>query len=479
MKRQGLTNRLPEGLVRGPWLVRAVVVIVASSLFVTAAFVGAAPAAWGVLNSHDVTPVSLPLFEGLASRSQILDVNGVQIGVFESENSQPLAIEDVPVDVIAALLAVEDAGFYKHKGVNVRALVRATLANFQYSSSRQGASTITQQVVKNEFLAGMERDGRYKILQARYAVMLEKQVPKSKIIERYLNTVYFGNNAYGLQAAAEVYFGKRVRDLTLVEGAFLAGLVRAPSSYDPIRNPEQSKRRFGQVLERLVETELITSEQSQQFSETWQVPETLKNIPEQQVRRSYFSEMVRDYLLNKSDILGATYQERFNRLYRGGLRIHTTLDSKAQSLAEAAVKKQLPANKAGVTAAMVSVDNATGAVRAVVGGPGFTAGRSEVNLAVRRRQTGSSIKVFILAAALEAGAQPKDLIDGTLPCTFPNPGLPEEPFKITQGVSRPISTLEQQTWLSINCAYARLSQIVGLERLVQMVYRLSGSPYLS
>ena len=479
MKRRALIDRLPTSLARGPWLLRSVIVVVASSLFLAAALVGAAPAAWGLLNSHDLTPVSLPLFEGLASRSQILDVNGVQIGVFESENSQPLAIEDVPVDVIAALMAVEDAGFYEHKGVNLRALVRATLANFQYSTSRQGASTITQQVVKNEFLAGMERDGRYKILQARYAVMLEKQVPKSKIIERYLNTVYFGNNAYGLQAAAEVYFGKRVRDLSLVEGAFLAGLVRAPSSYDPIRNPEQSKRRFEQVLERLVETELITAEQLEQFSDTWQVPETLKNIPELQVRRSYFSEMVRDYLLNKSDILGPTYQERFNRLYRGGLRIHTTLDSKAQFLAEAAVKKQLPSNKAGITAALVSVDNASGAVRAVVGGPGFTAGRSEVNLALRRRQTGSSIKVFILAAALEAGAQPKDLIDGTLPCTFPNPGLPEEPFKITQGVSRPISTLEQQTWLSINCAYARLSQIVGLERLVQMVYRLSGSPYLS
>lgn len=479
MKLRGLQARLPAGLARGPWLVRSVVVIVASALFVASALVGAAPAAWGVLNSHDLTPISLPLFEGLASRTQILDVNGVQIGVFESENSQPLAIEDVPVDVIAALLAVEDAGFYEHKGVNLRALVRATLANFQYSSSRQGASTITQQVVKNEFLAGMERDGRYKILQARYAAMLEKQVPKSKIIERYLNTVYFGNNAYGLQAASEVYFGKRVTELSLVEGAFLAGLVRAPSSYDPIRNPEQSRRRFSQVLERLVETELITTDQSTDFSETWQIPETIKNIPEQQVRRSYFSEMVRDYLLNKSDILGSTYQDRFNRLYRGGLRIHTTLDSRAQSLAEQAVKKQLPANKTGITSALVSVDNASGAVRAVVGGPGFTAGRNEVNLALRRRQTGSSIKVFILAAALEAGAQPKDLIDGTLPCTFPNPGLPEEPFKITQGVSQPVSTLEQQTWLSINCAFARLSQIVGLERLVQMVYRLSGSPYLS
>ena len=104
MKCRALIDRLPTSLARGPWLLRSVVVVVASSLFLAAALVGAAPAAWGVLNSHDLTPVSLPLFEGLASRSQILDVNGVQIGVFESENSQPLAIEDVPVDVIAALL---------------------------------------------------------------------------------------------------------------------------------------------------------------------------------------------------------------------------------------------------------------------------------------------------------------------------------------------------------------------------------------
>jgi penicillin-binding protein 1A len=132
-----------------------------------------------------------------------------QIGVFELENSQPLDIGSVPDIVVAAVLAVEDSGFYQHKGVNLRALVRATLANFQYSSGRQGASTITQQVVKNEFLAGLPRDGRYKILQARYAVILEKNVSKAQIVERYLNTVFFGNNAYGIQAAADVYFQKR------------------------------------------------------------------------------------------------------------------------------------------------------------------------------------------------------------------------------------------------------------------------------
>ena len=121
-------------------------------------------------------------------------------------------------------LALEDSEFKNHKGVNLRAFTRAVLSNSR-GGSKQGASTITMQVVKNEFLAGLERDGRYKVLQARYATMLEKEVPKKLILERYLNTIYLGNNTYGLQAAAEVYFGKDVRELTMLDGAFLAGLI--------------------------------------------------------------------------------------------------------------------------------------------------------------------------------------------------------------------------------------------------------------
>jgi penicillin-binding protein 1A len=151
------------------------VALVASSLVLTGAIVGAAPQVWRALNAHQETPVALPTFSGLSTRTRIMGVADKQIGVFELENSQPLDIGSVPDVVVAAVLAVEDSGFYRHKGVNLRALVRATLANFQYSTGRQGASTITQQVVKNEFLAGLPRDGRYKILQARYAVMLEKK----------------------------------------------------------------------------------------------------------------------------------------------------------------------------------------------------------------------------------------------------------------------------------------------------------------
>ncbi|MSZ96832.1 MAG: penicillin-binding protein 1A, partial [Actinobacteria bacterium] len=213
------------------WFMRLGVALVASALLLTGVVVGAAPYAWDMLHSHKETPIVLPTFGGLATRSRIMGIANTQIGVFELENSQPLTIDQVPDHVVAALLAVEDEGFQKHKGVNLRALVRATLANFQYSGGRQGASTITQQVVKNEYLAGLPRDGRYKILQARYAVMLEKVVPKAQIVERYLNTVFFGNNAYGIQAAADVYYQKKVADLTLAEAGFLAGLVRAPSTF--------------------------------------------------------------------------------------------------------------------------------------------------------------------------------------------------------------------------------------------------------
>lgn len=460
------------------WTMRLAVALVGGAMLITGVVVGAAPQAWRAVNAHSEVPVKLPGFSGLATRTRILDVNGNQVGVFEFENSQPLSIDQVPEQVVAALLAVEDSGFMRHKGVNLRALVRATLANFQYSSGRQGASTITQQVVKNEYLSGLPRDGRYKILQARYAVMLEKMVPKKLIIERYLNTVFFGNNAYGIQAAAEVYFGAKVAELSLAQAGFLAGLVRAPSTYDPIRRPEQARRRFIQVLDRFVETNLMTREVADATLSSFVIPETVSNVPQQSTSRSYFSEMVRDYLLNKSTILGPTYRDRFNALYRGGITVTTTLDASMQAKAEKASRQRLPSNKTGVQTAMVSLDTTTGALRAVVGGPGFAAGRNEINLALRRRQTGSSIKMFVLTAALEAGAQASDLIDGTLPCTLPNPGLPSEPFKITQGVSHPIAALDEQTWLSINCAYARLAQIVGLNRLVNVVYRLASSTYL-
>ncbi|MEO5724242.1 MAG: penicillin-binding transpeptidase domain-containing protein, partial [Ilumatobacteraceae bacterium] len=285
----------------------------------------------------------------------------------------------------------------------------------------------------------------------------------------------FGNNAYGLQAAAEVYYGKNVEDLTMIEGAFLAGLVRSPSGYDPIRKPERSRARFKQVTTRLVDVGLISAAQGDDLAANYVLPDRVHGIPTADTTLTYYSVALREYLLQKANFLGPDEQSRANLLYRGGLRIHTTLDPALQASAEAA-QAVMPANSAGITSAIVSLDTSTGAIRAMVGGKGFTRD-NQTNMALAPRQTGSSIKLFILSAALQAGAQPTDLIDGRRGCVLPT-GDPKKPFIINGGEAGSIAPLNQQTWLSINCAFARLTQIVGLNRMVDTVYRMAHSDYL-
>ena len=454
------------------------VVIVAGAMLVSTVVVGIAPRLWRIANAHSETPVELPDFIPLSQRSYVYDRDGNEIAVYELENSQPIAFADIPEHVVAAFVAVEDNEFWVHHGVNARSFVRALLSNFASDSPRQGASTITMQVVKNDFMAGFERDGRYKLLQLVYAVRLEKELAKTDIMERYLNTVFFGNNSYGIAAAAETYFGKFVSELTFPEAAFLAGLVRAPTSYDPINRPERSRARFIQVLDRLVADELMTEDEATEVLDTFVIPERINNIPTRNIERTYFSETVRDLLLNESDLLGTTYEERYTALYRGGLRIYTTLDADLQQAAETA-RDELPDTAEGFDAAITSIETSTGAVRALVGGRGFIPQQNEVNLALAPSQTGSSIKIFILSAAIQAGASPDDILDGTLPCELPNIGNNIEPtFVIRNGVSGGVATLREHTYRSINCAFARLSQIVGLDRVVDTTYRMAASDFL-
>ena len=459
------------------WLPRLALVVAAGALLLSAAVVAVAPRLWAVANSHEEEPVELPEFEPLAQRTYVYDVEGNEIALYELENSQPIKMKDIPPQVIEAFLLVEDTEFFEHDGVNIRSLVRATLSNFASDAPQQGASTITMQVVKNDYLAGLERDGRYKLLQMHYARMLEKELTKEEILERYLNTVFFGNNAYGIQAAAETYFAKSANDLTFVEAAFLAGLVRSPSGFDPINEPERSRARWLQVIERLVDEGLYTETEGEQLAEDFVLPSRVRSLPDRSYERTYFTEALRDYLLNRTDILGDTYQERYNQLFRGGLRIHTTLDATLQQLAEQA-RNELPDTFQGFDASLVSLDSTSGAIRVMVGGRGFVPNEREVNMALSPRQTGSSIKLFIVAAAVQAGAQPGDVLDGIRGCAFPNPGGVPDPFVIRGGVSGFVGTLQEHTTRSINCAFARLSQIVGLNRVVDTIYRMAASPYL-
>ena len=459
------------------WLSRLALIAMAAALLFGAVIVAVLPRVWGAANSWEGTPVALVPFQPLSRRTEVYDRDNNMIATFQRQNSQPIAFAEIPETVRSAFLAVEDREFYEHNGVNARSLFRATLSNVASEGPQQGASTITMQVAKNEFLAGLERDFRYKVLQIHYAMMLEHEYTKDEIFERYLNTVFFGNNAYGIQAAAEAYFGKTAPELTFIESVFLAGLVRSPSGYDPIDNPERSRARFAQVLDGLVANGGMTEAEAE-AAITFEVPVRALSInDEQAMPRTYYTEALTEYLLRRSDILGATYEQRFAALYRGGLRIHTTLTPYLQTKAEEA-HDVLPPTAQGFDAAVVSLETGSGAIVAMVGGSGFVPGENEVNMALAPRQTGSSQKIFILAAALQAGATPEDIIDGRRPCVLPNPGDPSDPFEISDAASREPDTLRAMTWASINCAYARLAQIVGLNRMVNMTYRLAESPYL-
>ncbi len=452
-------------------------VIASGALLIVAIVIAVAPRVWSAANAHSEDPVVLPNFEPLAQRTYVYDADGNEIAVYELENSQPIKFADIPDTVVQAFLIVEDKEFFNHEGVNVRSLFRATLSNFASDAPQQGASTITMQVVKNDFLAGLERDGRYKLLQIQYAKRLEKEMPKEFILERYLNTVFFGNNAYGIQAAAETYFGKTAADLDFLEATFLAGLVRSPSGFDPINEPERSRARWIQVLDRLVTEEIITRDDADFLETDFVLPERVKVIPGREYSRSYFTEALRDYLLNISDILGDTYEQRYNQLFRGGLRIHTTLKPGMQVAAETA-RNLLPGTNEGFDAAIVSLDSQSGAIRVMVGGRGFEPGERELNMALSPRQTGSSIKYFILAAAIQAGAQAGDQIDGRRGCALPS-GDPSKPiFQINGGVAGFVGNLRDIAARSINCGFARMSQIVGLNRVVDTTYRMASSPYL-
>ena len=194
-----------------------------------------------------------------------------------------------------------------------------------------------------------ERTIKTKVIEATLARRLEKKMGKKYVLEQYLNAVYFGNNAYGLQSAAEVYFGKSIEQLTMLEGAFLGGMIRNPTDYDPFVRPERARFRFRQALDRLVAVHRLTPAEAEADNAQFVLPTAPQRPPQLAVARSYFTEAVKDYLLNDSTILGATYQERYNKLFRGGLRIYTTEDLYLEAFARDAHDQILPPTRPAST----------------------------------------------------------------------------------------------------------------------------------
>jgi penicillin-binding protein 1A len=462
---------------------RLALVVIASGVMLALA-VGALAVPARLLDkagSGDPGPISL---RPLAQRSYMYAADGSVLAVLrEEENRQSVPLDTVPQHVISAILAVEDAGFWVHEGFDVRGMLRAFRANVEQGGISQGGSTITQQLIKLDVL-GNEQTLDRKIEEIVLASRLEKMMTKEEILDRYVNTVYFGNHAYGIQAAAETYFGVNAKDLNPGQAALLAGLIRNPVSYNPIRYPERAAQRLDVALERLVAVRALTEAEADYWKAATPVPTAVHNLLPR--ANDYFASAVEQQLL-ADERLGKTPEERRNAVYFGGLKVFTTYSPAAQAQAQAARDQNLPLVN-GVfpagsdpatgkprfgSAAVVSVVPKNGAIPYMVAGPGFK--NYKYNLVTQnKRQTGSSFKTFVLATAMERGLSPEDQIDGTGPCLFANPTGTPDPYPAENfgGSTRGVGTITTQTLGSVNCAYVRLGLIVGLNNVVNMAQRL-------
>lgn len=423
-------------------------------------------------------------FRDYAVRSQVFAANGELLATLHGpENREPIPLAEMPDTIKQAVLSVEDAQFYEHGGVNPRGLVRALVQNVQSGKVEQGGSTITQQLVKKALLSD-DRVLDRKTKEAALAIRLEGQISKDEILELYLNTVYFGSGAYGVKAAAETYWGKPASDLTWADSALLASMISNPVENDPILHPKKAQEERRLALDRMVANEVITREQATAFAASPLPTGKCTGVSgprpadcgtiDQPPPDSYFVEEVKQQLLADTR-LGATYEERYAMVFGGGLRVYTTLDPVAQAAAQWAHDTTFPANvrseadSKGITTAMVSLDNATGGVRALVGGPGFENFKYDIATHEPGRQTGSTFKTFVILTALEQGVQPDDTIDGG--GSWPNKGSTPDPYVIT-GTG---GTLTGVTAASSNGAFVRLGQTVGLDNVVDLAQRLGVS----
>jgi len=426
--------------------------------------------------------------------TRVVDSTGGEIATFRRfDTSFPVARADIPPVLVDAVLAMEDRRFYDHNGVDSRGVLRALTADLQGGRYVEGASTITQQYVRLVY-TGDERTLGRKLREAVLAGRVEKELSKDEILFRYLSRAYFGSGAYGVGAAAETYFRKPVRNVTLSEAALLAGLLSSPSSFDPRTNPSEAESQRTRALDKMRDQGRITPGQHAEASAQRVVkvdngvikgePATLVYpAQESQTRYPWFGDYVRGYLLAR---YGA------EMVYQGGLRVETSVDPGLQAKAEAAVTATLRGTQAPLDMALTSIDPRTGLVRAMVGGRDFA--KSQVNLALGTcpdqpvpvkgdgpvcvagggsgRQPGSSFKPFTLAAAFEQGATPEKTYSGPATYTYPNCRGQNCTVKNVESGGFGTITLRQATAESVNTVFAQLIQDVGVKKTAALAHRL-------
>jgi penicillin-binding protein 1A len=420
---------------------------------------------------EEEAPASLP------QNSIIYAADGTPITTLHAEEDRVLVpIDRIPKVLQDAVVAIEDKRFWSHRGVDLKALVRAAYVNATEGRIVEGGSTITQQYVKNT-LVGNDRTLKRKIREARLAWDLEHDFSKGEILEKYLNTIYFGKGAYGVQSAARKYFSKRASQLSLVESALLAGLIAAPERYDPVDVPEAAIGRRNLVLARMLDLGMI---EEPVHAEAVGSPLGLRLAPEKRrYRAAYFVEHVKEQILH-DPLFGPTDRDRYDFLFKGGLRIHTTIDLGMQEAAEKAVHGVLsqPGDPYG---ALTAIDPRTGHIKAMVGGRDFFAkpkkdSVAQVNLATgdggTGRQAGSAFKPFALVAAIASGISPQKTYRASSSITIPfGYGAPWH-VQNYEGSGFGDITLENATIDSVNVVYAQLIMELGPQRVVDTAHQM-------
>lgn len=343
--------------------------------------------------------------EALDAVSVLIAADGSLMGeVAGDERRSPVDLADLPDHVVHAILAAEDARFYEHEGVDPTGVYRALLRTSQ--GTLQGGSTISQQLAKLNFTTG-ERSYARKFKEIQYVRRLERTYSKDALLERYVNQIYFGEQAYGLAAAARSFFGVTPDELTVAQAALLAGKIREPEGLDPRREPQRAAARRNQVLANMVKHGWLAEKELGVLTAQ---PVELSSRPQQQVPYApHFVELVKRETATIAE-LGPDAATRATRVATGGLRIETTLDRRLFDATVASVSETL--GQAGdPNAAVASVEPGTGAIRSIFGGLDFA--RTEFDVASRGgRQPGSAFKPFVYMAALEAGIDPRSEFDG-------------------------------------------------------------------
>jgi penicillin-binding protein 1A len=366
--------------------------------------------------------------------------------------------EEIAPAVKQAIVAVEDRRFWEHRGVDLRGIARAVVADIREKEFVQGGSTITQQFVKNTYTKH-DRTISRKLKEAALAWQLEREWSKDRVLTAYLNTVYFGNGAYGVQMAARVYFGKKAADLTLAEAALLAGIPASPTGYDPATHRQAARARRTTVLRLMLEQGLITEADFRKADRARLPKPATIRLPGIRGPSQHFVEYVKQQLVSR---YGS------GKVFGGGLRVTTSIDLELQKRAREAVEEWL-GDREGPSAALVAVDPRDGRVLAMYGGSSFR--ESQFNLAVQgERQSGSAFKPFVLATALSQGISPETTFEST-PTTI---DLGDRIWSVANYENSYLGTVdvETATTYSDNAVYAQLTTVVGPRNVRRVAHAL-------